>query len=238
MSASEVFEGSAWTPGSLLASLCARDQEILLKLGRARRYEAGEILFREGEYSDFVVIIVKGCVKIYAVTDDGARSLLAVRTAGDIVGELAAMDGGPRSATAQAGEAVFAQIIMKAEFDRCLAAHYAIARALNQAVSGKLRMATRRRVDFRRDIRQRLARVLMDLCHGSGEAGEGDVRMLVITQAELAGLIGASEPTVHKALRALRDARVVSTRYGRMAIENIALLRQIAEGEYPDMESL
>jgi len=53
---------------------------------------------------------------------------------------------------------------------------------------------------------------------------------VVITQSELAGLIGASEPTVHKAIRALRDAQVIGTGYGRMVIEDIVTLRQIAEG--------
>ena len=66
------------------------------------------------------MIIIDGYVKISAVTGDGAESLLAIRTAGDIIGELAAMDGLPRSATARAADAVIARVVTKPEVDRCL----------------------------------------------------------------------------------------------------------------------
>src|SRR5580692_6733856 len=91
-----------WAPTSLLASLSDSQREIVLQLGRVRQYHAGETLLNQGERSDFVVIIIDGYVKISAVTSDGAESLLAIRTAGDIIGELAALDGQPRSATARA----------------------------------------------------------------------------------------------------------------------------------------
>lgn len=233
MPTNERYDRKIWAPGSLLSSLSGREQEIVLALGRTRQYNGGEVIFHQGDGSNFVAIIIDGYVKISAVTDDGAETLLAIRMAGDVVGELAAMDGFPRSATAQAADAVLARIITKPELDRCLEAHFTIGRAFNQAVSAKLRMATRRRVDFRRDTRSRLAQVLVDLYHGSVGTRRSDTNALVITQAELAALIGASEPAVHKALRTLREAHVVSTRYGRMVIENIAALRRIAEGREP-----
>jgi DNA-binding Lrp family transcriptional regulator len=51
---------------------------------------------------------------------------------------------------------------------------------------------------------------------------------ILITQSELAGLIGASEPAVHKALRVLRDAEIIDTGYGRLTIADIGRLRRIA----------
>lgn len=118
---------------------------------------------------------------------------------------------------------------MKPDLDRLLQDNFAIASALNQAVSAKLRESTRRRVDFRRDTKSRLAQVLVDLYHGS-TSGRRDATMAVlVTQSELAGLIGASEPAVHKALRALRDAGIIGTGYGRLTIEDITKLRRIAE---------
>jgi hypothetical protein len=53
---------------------------------------------------------------------------------------------------------------------------------------------------------------------------------VLVTQSELAGLISASEPAVHKALKALRDSRVIGTGYGRLVIRDIATVRHIAEG--------
>jgi CRP/FNR family cyclic AMP-dependent transcriptional regulator len=213
-----------------MASLTAREQGIVLELGHPRQYNGGDVLFNQGDRSNFVVIIIDGYVKISAVTGAGAESLLAIRTAGDVVGELAAMDGLPRSATARAADAVLARVVTKSELDRCVQDHPEITRAFNQAVGAKLRMATRRRVDFRRDTRSRLAQVLVDLYYGSaGSRGNGTMAVL-ITQSELAGLIGASEPGVHKALRSLRAAQTIGTGYGRLRIEDIDSLRRIAEG--------
>lgn len=230
MSVHERYDRRIWAPESLLASLPAKEQEIVLALGHSRQYNAGEVLFNQGDGSEFIVIIIDGYVKIAAVSDGGAESLLAIRTAGDVIGELAAMDGLPRSATARAADAVLARVVMKPELDHCLQQHFGIARAFNQAVGAKLRAATRRRVDFRRDTRSRLAQVLVDLYHGSAGTRRDGTKAVLITQSELAGLIGASEPAVHKAIRALRDAGVLSTGYGRMVVDDIAALRQIAEG--------
>jgi CRP/FNR family transcriptional regulator, cyclic AMP receptor protein len=230
MSVHEEYDRRIWAPESLLASLSNSEQRIVLALGRSRQYNGGEVILNQGERSEFVVIIIDGYVKITAVSDSGTESLLAIRTAGDVIGELSAMDGLPRSATARAADAVLARVVMKPELDRCLQEHFDIARAFNQAVGSKLRAATRRRVDFRRDTRSRLAQVLVELFSGSAGTRRDGTMAVLVTQSELAGLIGASEPAVHKAIRALRDARVIHTGYGRMAIEDIARLRQIAEG--------
>ena len=223
-------ETGRWAPGSLLAALTASQRQVVLRLGRARQYHTGDALLHQGDPSDFVVIIIDGFVKISAVTGGGAESLLAIRAAGDIIGELAAMDGLPRSATARAADAVIARLVTRPEVDRCLADYPDIARAFNRAVGAKLRLATQRRVDFRRDTKTRLAQVLVELSYGSpARRREGNAAVLV-TQSELAGLIGASEPAVHKALRALRDAQAIGTGYGRLVIEDIVAVRRIAEG--------
>jgi CRP/FNR family transcriptional regulator, cyclic AMP receptor protein len=218
-----------WAPGSLLAGLSARERESILTLGRVRQYHSGEVFFNQGDLSDFVVIIIDGYVKITAVSESGTESLIAIRTAGDIVGELAAFDGRPRSATARAADAVHGRVITKPDLDRLLRDDFAVASALNQAVSVKLRESTRRRVDFRRGTRGRLAQVLVDLYHGSTSGRRDETMAVLVTQSELAGLIGASEPAVHKALRALRDAGIIGTGYGRLTIEDITKLQRIAQ---------
>jgi len=228
MSVPEHNDRAAWAPESLLAALSAGERDAILTLGRVRQYHGGEVFFNQGDPSDFVVIIIDGYVKITAVSESGIESLVAIRTAGDIVGELSAFDGRPRSATARAADAVLARVIMKKELDRLLRENFGIARAFNQAVAAKLREATRRQVDFRRDTKSRLAQVLVDLYYGSATSRRDGTMAVLITQSELAGLIGASEPAVHKALRALRDSGIISTGYGRMAIKDIALLRRMA----------
>jgi CRP/FNR family transcriptional regulator, cyclic AMP receptor protein len=229
MPAPEQYDRTKWAPEGLLAALSTREREALLALGHLRQFHGGEVLFNQGELSNFVVVIIDGYVKITAVSESGAESLIAIRTAGDIVGELAALDDRPRSATARAADAVLGRVILKPDLDRLLHDDYAIARALNQAVSAKLRESTRRRVDFRRDTKSRLAQVLVELYHGSTSGRRDGTMAIIVTQSELAGLIGASEPAVHKALRTLRDERIIDTGYGRLTIKNIHKLRRIAE---------
>jgi CRP/FNR family transcriptional regulator, cyclic AMP receptor protein len=228
MSAPEQYDRTTWAPESLLAALSVSDRQTVLALGNVRQYHAGEVFFNQGDPSNFIIIIIDGYVKITAVSEGGTESLLAIRTAGDIVGELSAFDGRPRSATARAADAALARVIMKPELDRLLKEHFAIAHAFNQAVGAKLREATRRQVDFRRDTRTRLAQVLADLHYGSTGSRRDGTMSILVTQSELAGLIGASEPAVHKALRALRDAEIIGTGYGRLTIVDISRLRRVA----------
>jgi CRP/FNR family cyclic AMP-dependent transcriptional regulator len=228
MSVTEQYDRITWAPESLLAALSSSEREVILALGNVRQYHGGEKFFNQGDLSNFIVIIIDGFVKVTAVSESGTESLVAIRTAGDIVGELSAFDGRPRSATARGADAVHGRVIMKADLDRLLKENFAVSRAFNQAVSAKLREATRRQVDFRRDAKSRLALVLVDLYHGSASSRRDGRMAVLVTQSELAGLIGASEPAVHKALRALRDAGIIDTGYGRLTIENITELQQIA----------
>jgi CRP-like cAMP-binding protein len=228
MSAPERYDRKSWAPESLMAILTASERTAILALGRPQQYLGNRILFRQGDKSEFIVIIVDGYVKITAVSENGTEAVLAIRTTGDVVGELSAMDGLPRSATAQAADVVLGRVIRKADLDHLLATNLSIARAFNQAVSAKLREASRRQIEFRRDAKSRLAQILVDLYHGpTGNRSDGTLAV-PITQSELAGLISSSEPSVHKALRALRDAGAIRTGHGYLVIVDIAALREIA----------
>lgn len=230
MTADEPRQDSRWAPASLLGSLSLAERQALLGLGRRRQYNAGETILAEGDTTTFAAIILDGYVKITARTENGVESILAVRTAGDVIGELAALDGYPRSATAVAAGVVVARTATRHELDACFQRFPSIAAGFNRAVSMKLRDATRHRVDFRgRDAKARLARMLLELLEIPGGRPESGPRGLLFTQSELAGLIGASEPTVHKALRELRAAGAVDTRYRRLTITDFEALRTVAE---------
>src|SRR5579863_1725465 len=88
-----------YLPHSLLSSLPPRERADVLALGTVRRFTRHEHLTRIGEPGREVFVIISGCVKIFADSVEGRPILLAVRLAGDIIGELAALDGRPRTAT-------------------------------------------------------------------------------------------------------------------------------------------
>lgn len=189
----------------------------MLALGAPRLYESGTVMLREGECTSHVLVLVGGFVKVTALSPEGYLSLLAIRTAGDLVGELASMDGEPRIATVTAAGRVRARVVSQREFHWFLTHHPDVALAVSSSVGAKLRWATRRRIDFgSHEVHGRLARVLVELVSTYGvEGGEFGVSL---TQPELAALVGAAEPTVHRALAKLRKEKIVATGYRRIVV--------------------
>ncbi|MCD0451269.1 cyclic nucleotide-binding domain-containing protein [Actinocorallia sp. API 0066] len=95
-----------------------------------------------------MLVLTGGCVKIVGVTPGGSAALLALRTGGDLVGELAALDGGPRSASALTARATPARLLSAEEFTHFLRDDPAASLAVHRSVAAKLRAATEYRVSF------------------------------------------------------------------------------------------
>ncbi|WP_404816817.1 Crp/Fnr family transcriptional regulator [Streptomyces thermolineatus] len=223
-------EERTWPPTSLLGGLPRPARDRLLALGVRKRYEAGRVLVRESDPTTFVLVLLGGVVKVTGRTHDGRDALLAVRMGGDLVGEFAALDGKPRSATATACGPVAARVVGRDEFLARMRDDPGIAHAVNASVVSKLRAANTHRIDFTGcDATTRLARVLHQIAMTHGErSGAGVVIRWPITQPELATLAGAAEPTVQKALRRFREAGVVSTGYRTVRVEDLTRLNSIA----------
>src|SRR2546426_6433826 len=85
----------------------SRDElRSLRSVASQRSYGHGLALLHEGDAADRVILVLSGQVKLTRVTSEGNEVILAVRGAGELIGELAAIDGEPRSATATAVEPV------------------------------------------------------------------------------------------------------------------------------------
>ncbi|MCK9902739.1 transcriptional regulator [Parafrankia colletiae] len=217
-----------WPAKSLLGRLPEPIRTEFVALGAYREFTSDEVLLREGEETNFVVLLLSGWVKVTASTENGGFALLAIRHGGDLVGEQAGLDGEPRSATVTAAGAVLAKVIALETFLDFLRRAPEANTPVLQSVSAKLRNSTRRRVEFGGcTVAMRLARVVCELEHAYGaDATDGTGRRVQIslTQPELAGLVGAAEPTVHKVLRELRQQGVVDTRYRAIVIRDVDAL--------------
>ncbi len=224
------YQEWAWPPSSLFGGLAPAGRDQMLALGARVWYEADRVLIRESEQTSYVLILLDGVVKVTGRTYDGRDALLTVRMGGDLVGELAAVDGQPRSATVTTCGPVAARVVTRGDFLDCLRRNPGIAHAFEASIVTKLRTANTHRIDFIGcDAATRVARVLHQVAMLYGErSGGGAVIRWPITQPELAALCGAAEPTVHKALRGLRETGVISTGYRTIRIENLAHLSRIA----------
>lgn len=222
-----------WPAGSLLGTLPGTARDRLLQRGALVRYAGpSRVLFREGDRSSFVVVILRGVVKVTGSVPSGPDALLAIRMGGDAVGEFAAVDQLPRSATVVTCGPVVAQVIKSAEFLGCIRHDPDISQAVSRSIIAKMRVASARRIDFSgSDVRARVARVLLQLVLTYGSAdGDRVVLNAPLTQSELASLAVASPPAVHRELRSLRERGVVSTGYRTIAVLDLDRLRKHAYG--------
>lgn len=227
------IQRTSWPSGSLLAGMASRAAAELLRLGTAREFGPCSMLLREGEVSTHVFVLVDGCVKVTATTPEGRLALLAIRVGGDIVGELASLDSRARSATVTAVGRVLTRVVAQPVFQRFLTSYPDAALAVSRSIGAKLRTATQRRVDFGGcDVKVRLARVLVELAASYAIDTPDGLRIgIALSQPELAALVGAAEPTVHKILAELRRERVIATGYRCLTVRDHRELRRIAEAK-------
>jgi CRP-like cAMP-binding protein len=177
------------------------------------------------------MVLTSGWVKVTGSTEDGGQALLALRVGGELVGEQAALDGGARSATVVSAGLTTARKISRREFLSFLERRPEAGVAVGRALSIQLRWATRRRIDLGGlPVVVRLARVLGELGALYGrKTADGIEFQYMLTQPELAAMVSASEPAVHRALRQLRADRVVMTGYRQVIITDPVALETIAD---------
>ena len=210
--------------------LSESERDGLLSLGVLNEWATGSIMLMEGDTTKHVLVLDAGWVKVVAALEEGGQALLALRSRGDLVGEQAAVENAPRSASVVSAIPVRAYVIQREPFLRYLTEHPRVHHAVTRTLSAKLRSETRRRIDFgilRSDVR--LARVLSDLARrNSRPTDEGIELGYTLTQPELAAMVGISEPSLQRALRKLREPGVVDTGYRRIVILDMAKLERIA----------
>ncbi|SHN47834.1 Crp/Fnr family transcriptional regulator [Cryptosporangium aurantiacum] len=201
-----------------------------LALARERRWPRGAVIFHEFDESDSVLVLVSGRVKAYSSTGSGTEVMLAVREPGALVGELAAIDQRPRSATVEALEPVSALVLPLGAFQEYLRAHGRVALLLAQTLADRLRDADRKRLEFgAHDTLGRVAARLVELADRFGEPTEEGTRIaLRLSQDELAGWIGSSREAVAKALQTLRADGTISTSRLTVVVHDLPALRNRA----------
>jgi CRP/FNR family transcriptional regulator, cyclic AMP receptor protein len=160
---------TALEPGSFYAELTPEERRNLEKRGRYRDLERGEVLFREGEWSTWVAVLLAGRVKAYSDRVDGGEALLDVRGPGALLGELAAIDGLPRSATVATMEPARILAVTEEEFMGFLAQHGRVSVLIMKMLCRRWREADRRRVEFGMfDATGRVAQRLVELAERFG----------------------------------------------------------------------
>jgi CRP/FNR family transcriptional regulator, cyclic AMP receptor protein len=216
----------------LFSDLPEEERERLGRLLRPRRYARGEVIFLEGDQGTALCLIAEGRIRIQLTGTDGREVVINVYGPGEIFGEMALLDGEPRSADAIAQDAARVFWLQREDFAAFLDSHQRAAMTMLASLSRRLRHTTRVVQDATfRDVPARLARVLLDLAARSGQPTAQGIRIESrSTQGELAAMVGASRETVNRALRGFEQRGLIGWESNRITILQPDLLRARAEG--------
>ena len=204
-------------------------QLLMAKLQR-RRYQGGKVIFHQDDPGDRLHIIVKGIVKISILSPDGREKDIARLQLGECFGEMALLDGAPRSATATAVEETVTLVLLREDFFRFFQEHPQIAVDITSVLVRRLRNANQMLGDtVFLPVPTRVAKQLLELAEAHSNDPEGTSPTVVtVGQDELARLVGASRETVSRALNSYRRQGVLTTSHRRITITDLKALEHAA----------
>jgi CRP/FNR family transcriptional regulator, cyclic AMP receptor protein len=209
-------------------TLVPEDMRRIAELVVPRSFEAGQVVFREGDSSDTCYVVRSGRARAVRQHPSGRTIALATFGPGDIFGELAMFEDERRSATVEAITPTSVVAVLGPDMRRMMAEHPQISTRLVIALGRRLREMNERllRQSFQ-TVQSRVAAVLMELVAQERPDGVGgrDV-LLTATQAELAQMAGSSRESASRFLAVLERAGVISQGRGRLTVHDVGALER------------
>ncbi len=216
---------------ALFSALEEPDLDRLIQATTSRKLKAKEVLFRKGDPGNQLFGILAGSLKVTAVGADGKDVVFGLMGPGEVLGEMALLDGEPRSATVVATEATSLVTLHRRDFFPFLERHPRAAIALAKELAARVRRLSERAEDRQTlPLPARIAKRLVALASEHGKratpAGPVEIRM---PQQDLADLVGTTRESVNKQLRSWEEAGFVRLGRGRILIERPERLGELAE---------
>jgi CRP/FNR family transcriptional regulator, cyclic AMP receptor protein len=212
----------------LFGELDAGTLQAIAERARRRSIERGQVLFWQDEPGDSMFVLLEGAVKLVVSSRDGELVELARLVAPASFGELAVLDGGPRSATAEAVEHCTPVAITRTELLRLLRSEERVAEALLRALGTMVRRTTRQVTDLAfLNLQGRVAAKLLELAE---PAGQGPARTRRLTQGELATMVGGVRQSVNQALKSLEARGYIRVAGRAVEVLDPQQLRRLAGG--------
>jgi len=198
----------------------------LAALMRPRRFRRNEVIFHQDDVGDSLHIVVDGGVKIVLPSQEGDEAIIASLKPGDFFGELALLDGSPRSTTATALEPTETLALPRDQFLRLLPADARLVTALLRALAGELRRLTGHVEELHfLDLAGRLSMRLVRLARDVNPGASGRIELnWPFTQSDLAAMIGGTRQSVNKLLSGLVDEGLLEIEHETLVISDLAAL--------------
>lgn len=208
----------------LLESLTEAERQAIARRCAWKQFRAGEQILDPDSATRDVLFITEGEVRVVNYSVSGRETAYAHIPAGELVGEIAAIDGLARSASVVAIADCTVGIFSREEFVRLVEGHAVIAFQLLRHLTGIVRNANERIAELSTvGAVQRVYRELLRLCDDD-DTGEGAVIDPLPTQHDLASKVGTTRETVARALGQIMNAGVVERRGRTLRIRDTDML--------------
>ena len=213
---------------TLFANMPATDLQTIATDIIPRTFQQGEVIFHEGDPGQMLYLIQAGQVRIFVNGLDGSEtSVILFGRPGEIFGELAVVDGMPRSATAVALGQTTLYTMSRENFSKHTRQYPQLALNFMKVLSSRVRSSTQQMDSLASlGIPQRLARKLLQLAQDYGKVEANGVCITMpLNQSDLASLIGATRESINKALREFRQNGWLHTQQGQITILDAEALK-------------
>jgi len=232
MQSVDVRQLSVLLPSNSLFADCS-DDELSEIVVRARRctFPAGKEILAQGEEGDALFILLSGVARVSVLAANGREIVLDYAEGGEVLGEIAMIDNGQRTASVHAFTDCDALRLSRTAFAEIISLHPQMAMRLLQSLARRLRQ-TNDTIEAERAYTSgpRLAQFLLRLMIGDAtdETGGAELK-LALSQSELGNFAGMSREQINRQLSAWVDCGVVSLNQGRVTILDREALIDIAE---------
>jgi CRP-like cAMP-binding protein len=219
------------TSHSLLTECEPEELSAIVARAQVRSFKPGQPVMTQGDPGDTLHIVMKGLARVSMVSANGREIVLDYAEAGHVLGEIAFLDGGERTATVEAIEPVETLCLSRKAFDDILQDYSGLAMRLLKAMARRLRQNNAViEADRAYTSGPRLARFLLRLMMGGGETESGEARLkIALSQGELGNFAGMSREQINRQLSAWADSGIVALKTGRVTVLDREALVDIAE---------
>ena len=218
---------------TLFGSLAESDRVDVAARMRRVSFKPDQMIFARGDPGHDIYLVIEGKVRLSVLTTDGRELAFAHAKAGDVFGEIAALDGGARSAGATAITHVRAYLLSRNTVLELIENNANVATAAVRFLCARLRETDLRleAIALHR-IEVRLARLLLSALRHESPALQGSNIPIALgmSQSELALLVGSSRSKVNAALFLLQDMGAI-TRNAALVTCDTTILQRVADGE-------
>ena len=231
--------GSALTGHSLsgirvFSELSLEERHAIAAKCQAKRFAAGELILAQDDASQDVFFIISGEVRVQFLDKSGKDTLFRVEGAGEMFGELSALDGARRSATIQAEEDCWLAFMNPSDFRAVLTRHPEIALDTLQWLIGLVRELSERLHAFNvLPVKQRVRIDLLRLAHAAGVDANRAVLAPPPRHADIAARVGTHREGVTRELTELQKLglleRIVLDDRRALAVVDVTRLEQLLQ---------